>query len=63
MTTAFDEAIDEPPEDAEDYELSVDDVMTDGYVSVTEDTKINEAIDEFQRYAPDDPEKTTVYYT
>ncbi len=52
-----------PPREAEEYELSVGDVMSDGYVSVGEDTTIDEAIDHFEQYSPVDPEQTTIYYT
>ena len=55
--------MDEPPEEAESYELSVGDVMTDGYVSVPAETTIAEAIDRFQQFAPADERQTTIYYT
>jgi len=55
--------MDDPPEEAETYELSVGDVMTKGYVAVSGDTIIEDAIHQFQEYAPDDPSQTTIYYT
>lgn len=57
------EVMDEPPEEAEDYDLSVGDVMSDGYVAVPADTSIEAATDRFREYAPDDPTQTTIYYT
>lgn len=63
MSQAPEEVMDEPPVEAEDYELSVGDVMTDGFVSVSDDYTIKEATDRFRTYAPDDPTETTVYYT
>ncbi len=49
-------------DDALDYEMSLDEVMTDEYVSVDVDTSVADAVDEFQRYSPEDPETTSVYY-
>lgn len=63
MSTTPGEVMDEPPEDAEDYELSVGDVRTDEYVAVSADLSIEEAVDRFQEYAPEDPTQTTIYYT
>ncbi len=53
----------EPPDDAAGYELAVGEIMTDGYVAVSEDTTIGEAIDQFQAYSPEDPTQPTIYYT
>ena len=53
----------DPPERAEDYELAVGEVATTDYVAVPPETTVAEAIDQFRRYAPDDPTQTTVYYT
>jgi len=61
--TPSEEVKENAPRKAEKYELSVGDVMTDGYVSVTSDTPIDEGVDEFQEYAPEDSTQTTVYYT
>ena len=63
MSQTPEEVMDEPPREAAEYELSVGDVMTDGYVAVPEDTSIGEAIDRFQTFAPDDPTETTIYST
>ncbi|WGI18020.1 magnesium transporter [Methanonatronarchaeum sp. AMET-Sl] len=53
----------EKPTDAADYDISVGEVMTQEYVSVTEDTSVGEAIKKFRDYAPEQPEKSTIYYT
>lgn len=63
MSTTPEEVMDEPPEEAGDYELSVSDVMTDDYVAAPADLSIGEATDRFQEYAPEDPTQTTIYYT
>lgn len=62
MESTIEEVIEEPPEEAEAYELAVGDVMTDAFVSVTADTAIEEAIRRFQEFAPADPLQTTIYY-
>ncbi|AUX09214.1 magnesium transporter MgtE [Halalkaliarchaeum desulfuricum] len=63
MSQTPEEVMDEPPEEAEEYELSVGDVMTDGYVAVPADMSIEEATDQFRKFAPADPTETTIYYT
>ncbi len=63
MSNVPEEETHEPPDDAEDYELAVGDVMTEGYVAVSAETSIAEAVNQFQEYAPDDPAQTTIYYT
>lgn len=63
MDSITDSVIGEPPEDAESYELSVGDVMTEDFVSVPADRTVGDAIDDFQRFAPDDPTQTSIYYT
>ncbi|SNR44037.1 magnesium transporter [Halorubrum vacuolatum] len=63
MSATPEDIMDEPPQEAGGYELSVGEVMTTGYVSVTAETSIADAMDRFQEYAPDDPTRTTIYYT
>ena len=63
MSTTPEEVMEEPPEDVGEYELSVGDVMTDGYVAVAPETTIADAMDRFQEFAPEDPSRTTIYYT
>lgn len=63
MSATPEDIMDEPPQEAGGYELSVGEVMTTGYVSVTAETSIADAMDQFQEYAPDDPTRTTIYYT
>jgi len=63
MSQTPEEVMDEPPGEAADYELSVGDVMTGGYVSVAADSSIEAATDRFQEFAPDDSAQTTIYYT
>ena len=58
-----DSVVEEPPEDAESYDLSVSDVMTETYVSVSTDRTVRDAIDDFQRFTPEDPTRTSIYYT
>ncbi|OUJ18356.1 Mg/Co/Ni transporter MgtE [Methanonatronarchaeum thermophilum] len=53
----------EEPTDAADYDISVGEVMTQEYVHVTEGTSVGEAIKKFRDYTPEDPEKSTIYYT
>ncbi len=63
MSTTPKDVVDEPPDEAGDYELSVGDVMTDDYVTASSDLSIAEAIDRFQEFAPEDSTQTTIYYT
>lgn len=63
MATTPTDVMEDPPEKAEDYDLSVGDVMTDGYVAVSAETSITSAIDEFREFSPEDPAQTTIYYT
>ncbi len=58
----FEEVSEDPPDEADEYDLSVKEVMTTQYVAVHEDTPVGEAIDKFQEYAPEDPTKSTNYY-
>lgn len=62
LEEAIDEVLEDPPDPAEAYDLSVGEVMTTEYVSVHHETTVAEAIDRFQEFAPDDPERTTIYY-
>ena len=63
MSVTPEDVIEEPPEEAEEYELSVGDVMTTSYVAVLPDTSIVNAIDQFQAFSPNQPNQTTIYYT
>lgn len=63
MPSHSDEMFEDPLESAEQYELSIGEVVTEGYVSVSPDTSIESALDTFQKFSPDDPEQTTIYYT
>jgi len=63
MSTTPEEVMEKPPEDAGEYELSVGDVMTDGYVAVAPGTTVADATNRFQEFAPDEPSRTTIYYT
>ena len=62
MSTSYEEILDEPPDRAMEYELSVGDVMTHDYVAVPADVTIDEAIHRFQEHAPANSDQTTVYY-
>lgn len=63
MRTTKEDVMTNPPQEAGDYELSLGDVATAEYVSVTEDTVIEDAISQFEEFTPDDPAQRTIYYT
>ncbi len=71
MTVTENEVREEPPggtnltepREAGEFGLAAGDVMSDGYVAVPADSSIEEAIDRFRRFAPEDPTQTTIYYT
>lgn len=52
----------EKPTDAAEYDISIGEVMTQQYVSVTKNTAVGDAIKKFRDYTPEDPERSTIYY-
>ena len=62
MTEVYKDVMDEPPDDAEEYHLSIGDVMSSEYIAVTPDTTIDDAINQFRTYSPEDPTQPSIYY-
>lgn len=62
MSITPDDVMEEPPEEAADYELAVSDVMTGEFVSIPPSMTIADAIEFFKDYTADDPSQTTIYY-
>lgn len=62
LEETIEEVSEDPPDTADHYDLAVGEIMTTEFVSVHQDTSVDDAIDHFQAFAPDDPHRSTIYY-
>ncbi len=62
MSDAIEGVLEDPPDQADEYDVAVSDILTESYVSVQQEATVAEAIDTFREFSPDDPTRTTIYY-
>jgi len=55
MSEAVEAALENPPEEAQDYDIAIGDVMRDTFVVVTNTATVAETLDTFEAYSPGTP--------